>query len=99
MNELQGAIGRRKSCVSGYEQKARSPLDNDNKLQGLEATLDRRVVLSPPDYQREAARLEVVMCTEAKTGLRVRDTQNRWTRIRFEKTKPEDSMDVRTPHF
>ena len=45
MHELQGASGRWESHVPRYEQKLRSPLDNELKLAGMEA-------LAPEELER-----------------------------------------------
>ena len=80
MNVFQGVIDRRKSYVSRYEQKIRSPLDIELKLTILE-------ILNPEEMQRylmlnvtrlstyEVVKLKVMTFIDAKTALRISDVK------------------------
>ena len=74
------AIERWEPCVSRYENILSDTLDDEIKLAGLEdlvpEELEKHLILNSDRLRTfEGARLEIVTYTEAKFGVRIRDSR------------------------
>ena len=93
--ELQAGIERWESCVSRYEKKLKDKMDDEIRLDGLEALvpeeLEKHLILNSNRLRTfEDARREVATYVEAKFGLRIHDSKPSDTGLR----EHSDPIDV-----